>query len=75
MDCLDEISASAETKVAEVRGKNISYYTIKPEDFGFERVNKDDLMVEHLKKMRKLQQQFLSLIHIFSKHRHIRKIF
>ena len=44
MDCLDEISASAETKVAEVRGKNISYYTIKPEDFGFERVNKDDLI-------------------------------
>ena len=44
MDCLDEISASAETKVAEVRGKNILYYTIKPEDFGFERVNKDDLI-------------------------------
>ena len=44
MDCLDEISASAETKVAEVRDKNISYYTIKPEDFGFERVNKDDLI-------------------------------
>ncbi|MFQ8670651.1 MAG: anthranilate phosphoribosyltransferase [Eubacterium sp.] len=43
-DCLDEISASAETKVAEVRGENITYYTVKPEDFGFERVNKDDLV-------------------------------
>ena len=43
-DCLDEISASSETKVAEVRGENITYYTIKPEDFGFERVSKDDLI-------------------------------
>ena len=43
-DCLDEISASAETRVAEVRGENITYYTVKPEDFGFERVNKADLV-------------------------------
>lgn len=43
MDCLDEISAGAETKVAEVRGEDITYYTIKPEDFGFERVSKADL--------------------------------
>ena len=38
MDKLDEISACGETKVAEVRGNDIKYYTIKPEDFGFERV-------------------------------------
>lgn len=44
MDCLDEISAGAETKVAEVRGEDITYYTIKPEDFGFERVSKADLV-------------------------------
>ena len=44
MDCLDEISATAETKVAEVRGKNIKYYTIKPEDFGFERVAKEEIL-------------------------------
>lgn len=43
LDGLDEISACGETFVAEVRGENIKYYTIKPEDFGFERVNKDDL--------------------------------
>ena len=43
-DCLDEISASSETKIAEVRSENITYYTIKPEDFGFERVSKDDLI-------------------------------
>jgi anthranilate phosphoribosyltransferase len=43
-DGLDEISASAETKVAEVRDDQITYYTIKPEDFGFERVNKSDLL-------------------------------
>lgn len=43
MDGLDEISACAETKVAEVRGESITYYTIKPEDFGYERVTKADL--------------------------------
>lgn len=44
MDGLDEISACGETKVAEVRGENIKYYTIKPEDFGFECVTKEDLL-------------------------------
>lgn len=44
MDGLDEISACAETKVAEIRGENITYYTIKPEDFGYERVTKAELI-------------------------------
>lgn len=44
MDRLDEISASDETKIAEVRGENIKYYTIKPEDFGFDRVTKEELL-------------------------------
>ena len=43
-DRLDEISASAETKVAEVRGESITYYTIKPEDFGLERIDKSQLV-------------------------------
>ncbi len=43
-DCLDEISASAETRVAEVRNGNITYYTIKPEDFGLSRISKNDLI-------------------------------
>lgn len=43
LDGLDEISACGETFVAEVRGENIKYYTIKPEDFGFERVSKEEL--------------------------------
>ena len=43
MDKLDEISACGETKVAEVRGNDIKYYTIKPEDFGYKRVSKADL--------------------------------
>lgn len=43
MDGLDEISACGETKVAEVRGEDIKYYTIKPEDFGFTRVSKSNL--------------------------------
>lgn len=44
MDGLDEISACGETKVAEVRGEDIKYYTIKPEDFGFNRATKDELV-------------------------------
>ncbi|MCM1115385.1 MAG: anthranilate phosphoribosyltransferase [Clostridium sp.] len=43
LDGLDEISACGETFVAEVRGESIKYYTIKPEDFGFERVSKEEL--------------------------------
>lgn len=44
MDGLDEISACGETMVAEVRGNDIRYYTIRPEDFGFNRVSKDELV-------------------------------
>ena len=43
-DCLDEISASSETMVAEVRGESITRYTIKPEDFGLERIDKSELL-------------------------------
>lgn len=44
LDCLDEISAGDATYVAEVRDGNITDYEIKPEDFGFERVSKNDLL-------------------------------
>lgn len=44
MDCLDEISACGETKVAEIRGEDIKYYTIKPEDFGLTRTTKEQLL-------------------------------
>lgn len=44
LDGLDEISTCGETKVAEVRGNDIKYYTIKPEDFGFVRVSKEELV-------------------------------
>ncbi len=43
MDGLDEISACGETKVAEVRGNDIKYYSIMPEDFGFNSVKKSEL--------------------------------
>jgi anthranilate phosphoribosyltransferase len=43
-DHLDEISASDATKVAEVRNGEITTYEIKPEDFGFERVKKEELL-------------------------------
>lgn len=44
LDCLDEISACDATAVAEIRNGKITEYEIKPEDFGFERVNKSELI-------------------------------
>lgn len=43
-DKLDEISASAPTTVCEINNGWIKPYVIKPEDFGFERCTKDDLV-------------------------------
>ena len=42
-DKLDEISLSAPTKICEIKDGWFKSYTIKPEDFGFERCTKDDL--------------------------------
>ena len=44
MDKLDEISMSCETKVCEIKDGWFKTYTIKPEDFGFTRCSKDDLV-------------------------------
>lgn len=43
-DKLDEISLSAETSVCEFKDGWFKAYTIKPEDFGFERCTKQDLL-------------------------------
>lgn len=42
-DKLDEISISAETKICEISGSDLNTYTIKPEDFGYERADKKEL--------------------------------
>ena len=42
-DKLDEISLSAPTKICEIKDGWFKSYTIKPEDFVFERCTKDDL--------------------------------
>ena len=42
-DKLDEISLSAPTKICEIKNGWMKTYTVKPEDFGFERCQKDDL--------------------------------
>lgn len=44
MDCLDEISLSAPTKVCEYRDGEFKNYEITPEQFGFKRCTKDDLV-------------------------------
>jgi anthranilate phosphoribosyltransferase len=44
IDGLDEISMSAPTKVCEVKNGTFASYEIKPEDFGFKRCSKDDLV-------------------------------
>ncbi len=46
LDGLDEISVSAETKVAEIRGDSISEYTIVPEQFGIERSGRSGLRAD-----------------------------
>ena len=44
MDGMDEISVSSETFVCEIKNGKTRSYMIKPEDFGFERCKKEDLV-------------------------------
>lgn len=44
MDCLDEISLSDETLVCEINNAKFETYTICPEQFGFSRCKKEDLV-------------------------------
>ncbi|MBR5349103.1 MAG: anthranilate phosphoribosyltransferase [Lachnospiraceae bacterium] len=44
LDKLDEISLSSPTKICEFTDGKYVTYVIKPEDFGFERCTKDDLV-------------------------------
>jgi anthranilate phosphoribosyltransferase len=43
-DGLDEISMSAPTSICEVRGGWFKTYEMRPEDYGFERCSKEDLV-------------------------------
>jgi anthranilate phosphoribosyltransferase len=43
-DCMDEISLSAPTFICEVKNGWVRSYTVTPEQFGFERCAKDDLL-------------------------------
>lgn len=43
-DCLDEISMSAPTTVCEIRDGELNTYVIEPEQFGFEKCAKEDLV-------------------------------
>lgn len=43
MDCIDEISMSAPTKICEFKADTFETYTITPEQFGFKSCSKDDL--------------------------------
>ena len=43
-DCLDEISLSAPTTVCEIRDGVFKTYTIQPEDFGFDKCDKEELV-------------------------------
>jgi len=48
LDGLDEISISAETRVAEVRGDSIREYMITPEQFGIERAGRTGLQADNV---------------------------
>lgn len=43
-DCLDEISLSAPTTVCEIRNGEFKTYVIEPEQFGFDKYDKKDLV-------------------------------
>ncbi|MCD8028623.1 MAG: anthranilate phosphoribosyltransferase [Erysipelotrichaceae bacterium] len=43
-DCLDEITSSSDTFVCEINNGDFKSYTITPEEFGFTRCSKDDLL-------------------------------
>ncbi|MDR2864032.1 MAG: anthranilate phosphoribosyltransferase [Spirochaetaceae bacterium] len=43
-DGLDEISMSAPTTICELRRSSFKFYTIEPEEFGFKRCNKNELV-------------------------------
>jgi anthranilate phosphoribosyltransferase len=43
-DGLDEISISSSTSVCELRNGDLKTYTIEPEQFGFNRCKKEDLL-------------------------------
>lgn len=43
-DCLDEISMSAPTTVCEIRNGSYKEYVIQPEDFGFDKCDKGELV-------------------------------
>ncbi len=44
MDKLDEISLSADTRISEIKDGWYKTYTISPEDFGFKRCTKEELV-------------------------------
>ena len=46
-DGLDEISIAAPTRVAELKGGDISVYTVTPEDFGLQRADLSAIAVEN----------------------------
>jgi anthranilate phosphoribosyltransferase len=58
-DGLDEISIASDTFVAELKGGEVSEYTIKPEEFDLERRSLDGLSVESAEASLKLIQQSL----------------
>ncbi len=42
-DGLDEITITSETRIGELKGENIEYYAISPEDFGLPQADPDSL--------------------------------
>jgi len=54
LDGLDEISISAETRVAEIRGQSIMQYTIAPEQFGITRAGRNGLQADNAEHAAKL---------------------
>ena len=59
-DCLDEISMSADTEVCELADGKVTKYTITPEQFGFTRCRKEDLVGGTPEENAKITMEILS---------------
>ena len=59
-DCLDEISMSADTEVCELADGKVSKYTITPEQFGFTRCRKEELVGGTPEENAKITMEILS---------------
>jgi anthranilate phosphoribosyltransferase len=59
-DGLDEVTLTGKTKVLELKNNTIKEYEIRPEDFGFEACNIEDITAEKIEEKIRITKEILS---------------